>query len=116
MNCNKLLREIQKRLVDSGISDLITKYVQEHPEYWIQNDYGMSTGYNTSCNISVAYNTISNKDVNDLTQATPFYMLEIGRNQGRNVSMSMHPNSNAVWTEYWYDGKIQLSHRGYLNG
>ena len=113
MNCNELLKEIQKRLVESGISDLITEYVREHPEYWTQND---GVGYNTSCNISVAYNTISNKDVNDLIQATPFYMLEIGRHQGRNVCMSVHPNNNSVWTDYWYDGHIQLSCRGYLNG
>lgn len=116
MNCNELLKEIQKRLVESGITDMVTEYVREHPEYWTQNDYGTSVGYNTSCNITVGFNTVSDKDVNDMTQATPFYMLEIGRNQGRDVAMSIHPNSNAVWTDYWYKGKIQLSHRGNLNG
>jgi len=116
MNCNELLREVQKRLVESGISDLITEYVHEHPEYWTQNDYGTSPGYNTSCSINVGFNTISNKDVNDMTQTTPFYMLEIGRYQSKNIDMSVHPNSNAVWTDYWYQGKIQLSYRGKLNG
>ena len=116
MNCNELLREVQKRLVESGISDIITEYAREHPEYWTQNDYGTTPGYNTSCSISVGFNTISNKNVNDLTQAEPFYMLTVGRHQSKNVDMSIHPDNNSVWTDYWYKGKIQLSCRGNLNG
>lgn len=111
MNCNELLKEIQKRLVESGISDMITEYVQEHPEYWTQNDIA---GYNTSCNICIGFNTISNVDVNNMAQATPFYMLEIGRTQNKSISISVH--SNNVYTDYWYKGKIQLSHKGCLNG
>lgn len=115
MNGNELLKEIQKRLVESGISDLVTEYMREHPEYWTQNDYGVTPGYNTSCNISIGFNTITNTDANDMTQATPFYMFDIGRNE-RHVSMSIHPNNNAMYTDYWSNGKVQLSHRGYLNG
>lgn len=116
MNCNELLKEIQKRLVESGISDMITEYVREHPEYWVRNNTS-GTGYNTSCQINICFNTASDINMNDMTQATPFYMLSIGRNQNKNVDVSVHPkDNNAVWTDYWYNGSIQLSHRGHLNG
>lgn len=111
MNSNTLLKEIQRRLVSSGISDLVTEFVRDHPEYWTENN--TMDGVNTCCQIGIAYNSTPKFDV---TSARPFFTIDIGRVDKTLLCMSFHPDTNAQYTDYWNNFKKLLSHKDTYDG
>ena len=60
MNCNELNKRVMT-ITQYGIAPLVTKYLQEHPEYFHKSPSGMSLICNY--NISLSYQPETLKDV-----------------------------------------------------
>lgn len=79
------LRIIEQKLRDSGIVELIQSEVQNRPALWGQDKE--KTCWLTDCSIQVCFNV---KDKEQIAEAKPFFMFNMGTVDNVHISMSVH--------------------------